>query len=526
MFAFAIWDGRKRRLLLGRDRIGKKPLFVARRGNTVWFASEVMALLQDPAIDRTPDAQAIATYLAYQYVPHPMSAFAAVEKLPPASLLAVSPTGVQTQRYWRLDYGAPEPRASRPELEERLRELIWEATKIRLISEVPLGAFLSGGIDSSAVVAAMADQMSEPVKTFSIGFPDADFDEVRFARTIAERFATEHHEFVVEPHALEIMPKLARHYGEPFADPSALPSFYLAQLTSQYVTVALNGDGGDESFAGYRRYISNDLAAHFNWMPESVRRLAPNLAAPLGEGPRSDSARSRMQRLARAMAMDPHARYAHWMSAFPLHTWPQVLQAEFLASTDPVRTEGVIGDVWKGSHAPSRVDRMLDTDINTYLPADLLVKMDIATMAYSVEGRSPFLDHHLMEFAAALPPHLKLRGTRGKAILKSALAGILPADILERPKMGFGVPLAQWFRTDLRDLPSELLLGRDSRVHAYVRPAAIERMIAAHHQGSADHSLRLWVLLQLEHWHREVVESPLIDYRPAEELSHHAGGNT
>jgi asparagine synthase (glutamine-hydrolysing) len=524
MFAFAIWDGRQRRLLLARDRVGKKPLFVALRGNAVWFASEVMSLLQDPEIDRSPNAQAIANYLAYQYVPHPMSAFAAVEKLPPASMLAVSPSRAQTRRYWQLDYGVPEPQASQHELEERLRELIWEATKIRLISEVPLGAFLSGGIDSSAVVAAMADQMSEPVKTFSIGFTDADFDEVRFARTIAERFATDHHEFVVEPQAIEIMPKLARHYGEPFADPSAIPSFYLAQLTSQYVTVALNGDGGDESFAGYRRYLSNDLAAHLNWMPKPVRRLAPKLVVPLREGPRSSSTRARVQRLARALAMDPYARYAHWMSAFPLYTWPQVLQEEFLASADPTRTEGVIGDVWKASTASSRVDRMLDADVNTYLPADLLVKMDIATMAYSVEGRSPFLDHHLMEFAAALPPALKLRGARGKVILKSALAGILPADILERPKMGFGVPLAQWFRTDLRNLPSELLLGRDSRVHTYVRPAAIERMIAEHHQGSADHSLRLWVLLQLEHWHREVVESPLIQDQPAEEFSHHAGG--
>ena len=322
MFAFAIWDGRQRRLLLARDRVGKKPLFVARRGNAVWFASEVMSLLQDPEIDRTPNAQAIANYLAYQYVPHPMSAFAAVEKLPPASLLAVSPSRAQTWRYWQLDYGAPEPRASQHELEERLRELIWEATKIRLISEVPLGAFLSGGIDSSAVVAAMADQTSEAVKTFSIGFSDADFDEVRFARSIAERFATDHHEFVVEPQAIEIMPKLARHYGEPFADPSAIPSFYLAQLTSQYVTVALNGDGGDESFAGYRRYVSNDLAAHFNWMPQPMRRLAPRLVAPLGEGPRNSSTRSRVQRLARALAMAPHARYAHWMSAFPPHVAP------------------------------------------------------------------------------------------------------------------------------------------------------------------------------------------------------------
>ena len=289
MFAFAIWDAPKRRLLLARDRVGKKPLFVARRGARVWFASEMMALIQDPEVRREIDATAIASYLAYQYVPHPRSAFASVSKLPPASTMTIDAAGLDECHYWRLDYSARPPAVPRAELEERLRELIWQATRIRLISEVPLGAFLSGGVDSSAVVAAMAEQMSEPVKTFSIGFRDVDFDELRYARIVAERFATDHHEFVVEPDAIEIIPKLARHYGEPFADPSAIPSFYLAQLTSNHVTVALNGDGGDESFAGYRRYVSNDLAAHCNWLPAWLRRLAPMAARPLGEGSRSDS---------------------------------------------------------------------------------------------------------------------------------------------------------------------------------------------------------------------------------------------
>jgi asparagine synthase (glutamine-hydrolysing) len=516
MFAFAIWDARRRRLLLARDRVGKKPLFVAFRGPKLSFASEVVALLHDPDLDRSPNPLAIANYLVYQYVPHPLSAFAGVEKLPPGTMLSIDETGVRRRRYWQLDYRAPEPNATRAELEERLRDLIWEATRIRLISEVPLGAFLSGGIDSSAVVAAMADQMSAPVKTFSIGFPDVDFDELRFARLVAERFATDHHEFVVEPHAVEIMPKLARHYGEPFADPSAIPSFYLAELTSQHVTVALNGDGGDESFAGYGRYVSNDLAAHFNWMPKPMRSLAPVIARPLGEGSRVNSTRTRIQRLARVLAMEPHMRYAHWMSSFRHEDLDQALQPDFVAATHGWRPEDVIGRPWADSRAPSRIDRMLDVDINTYLPDDLLVKMDIATMAHSVEARSPFLDHQLMEFAAALPAHLKLRGATGKLLLKSALRGYIPDQILDRPKMGFGVPLVRWFREELRDLPSEMLLGSDARVHKYVKPAAIGRLIEEHQRGLADHSLRLWTLLQLETWHRVVVEAPLASEHPIE----------
>lgn len=510
MFAFAIWDVRRRRLLLARDRVGKKPLFVARRGTRLWFASELMGLLQDPELDRVPDLQSIGSYLAYQYVPHPRSAFVGVEKLPPATTLAVDARGANQRRYWRLDYAAPPPSDDRHELEERLRELIWEATRIRLISEVPLGAFLSGGVDSSAVVAAMADQMNEPVKTFSIGFRDADFDEVRFARMVAKRFATDHHELVVEPHALEIMPKLARHYGEPFADSSAIPSFYLAEMTSGHVTVALNGDGGDESFAGYRRYVASDVASRLNWLPRSVRRLGPHLVAPFGYGQRSTSIRARAQRLARLLAMDPPERYTHWMTFFRRDMREQYLQPELLAAIDPGEIEGVIGDVWRGSSGRSRVDRMLDADVNTYLPGDLLVKMDIATMAHSVEGRSPLLDHRVMEFAASLPAKLKLRGMNGKVILKSALRGIVPDAILDRPKMGFGVPLPAWFRNELRDLPGEILMGSDARVHAYVRPAAIAQMIEEHHSQRANHSMRLWMLLQLELWHREVVEAPLL----------------
>jgi asparagine synthase (glutamine-hydrolysing) len=507
MFAFAIWDARQRQVLLARDRVGKKPLFVARRGTKLWFASEIMSMLQDDELARTPDPQAIASYLALGYVPHPLSAIADVEKLPPASTLIVTADSASRGRYWELDYADADAPGTLEESAESLRELIWEATRIRLMSEVPLGALLSGGIDSSAVVAAMADQTAEPVKTFSIGFPEADFDELRFARMIAQRFSTDHHEFIVEPHAIEIMPKLARHYGEPFADPSAIPSFYLAEMTSRHVTVALNGDGGDESFAGYRRYLDRRIVSRLGGMPAGIRRLAPGLVRPLGNDTLGSSARARIQRLARVLAVEPDQRYAHWMSVFPPRLCADMLQPEFLASTTGWSAEKIVSDAWHRSTADNAVERMLDTDVNTYLPGDLLVKMDIATMAHSVETRSPLLDDRLMKFSAQLPARLKSDGRSGKVLMKHALRGIVPDEILDRPKMGFGVPLERWFRKDLRDLPAEVLLGPDARVHAYVKPDAITRMIKQHHDNQADHSTRLWALLQLEFWHREVLES-------------------
>jgi asparagine synthase (glutamine-hydrolysing) len=509
MFAFAIWDASRRMLVCARDRVGKKPLFWARRGSTVWFASEVRALLEDPELPREPDPGALMAYLTLGYVPHPMSAFCGVRKLPPASTLAIDVVGERVRTYWSLDYGRKLDGVPEAELAERLWSEIEEATRIRLMSEVPLGAFLSGGIDSSAVVAAMAEHSPEPVKTFSIGFPDAAFDELRYARLVAERFGTDHHEYVVEPKAVEIAPRLALHYGEPFADSSAIPSFYLAELTSRHVTVALNGDGGDESFAGYNRYKSNALLAnHLNWLPRPLRRAAPTIARPIGEGPHGNSTRTRIARLARSLAMAPAERYAMWMSAYDDIRRRHLVTPEFVDAADGDRAEELLTSAWAGCGSPSVVDHMLATDVQTYLPGDLLVKMDIATMAHSVEARSPLLDHHVMEFAAAVPAAWKLRGLEGKRILKAALRGRVPDEVLDRPKMGFAVPLARWFREDLRSLPEDVLLDPVATRRGYFRRGAIEEMIADHRAGRADHSFRLWILLQLELWHREVLEAP------------------
>jgi asparagine synthase (glutamine-hydrolysing) len=303
------------------------------------------------------------------------------------------------------------------------------------------------------------------------------------------------------------MPKLARHYGEPYADPSAIPSFYLAELTKRHVTVALNGDGGDESFAGYGRYLQNGLAERFDWLPNPLRRRAPAFARLLGSSTRDNSTRARARRLARALAMQPSERYAMWMSAFDGPRRERLLEPDFRAELRGPSGEGCISTAWHDANATELVDQMVAADVETYLPADLLVKMDIATMAYSVEARSPFLDHHVMEFAASLPTNEKLRGTNGKRLLKQAMRGIVPDEILDRPKMGFGVPLVRWFREDLRELPAEVLLDRRATERGYIRRDEVERLIVQHRAGHADHSLRLWVLLQLEMWHREVVDA-------------------
>jgi asparagine synthase (glutamine-hydrolysing) len=505
MFAFALWDARRRRLLLARDRVGKKPLFYAARGGRIVFASELAALLADPSLDTTLDPRAIDAYLALQYIPHPLSIFQSVRKVPPASVLAFDTGGVRVQRYWRLAFEPKLDGIDEGAAAELLREQLADATRVRLMSEVPLGAFLSGGVDSSAVVAFMAEQMSEPVKTFSITFGEADFDEVRFARMAAERYGTDHHEFRVEPHALSILPRLARHYGEPYADPSAIPSFHLAELTSAHVTVALNGDGGDEAFGGYDRYRWMARTEALRRAPRPLRAALARLSGMIGSGPAERDPRTRMALLGRSLTADPPHVYGHTLLAFEADRRRALLGPELRRQLDGWGAESILEDAWAASGATG-VDRLLAVDIESYLPGDLLVKMDIATMAHSVEARSPFLDHHLLEFAARLPAELKLRGRSSKRVLKAAMRGIVPDEILDRPKMGFGVPLNHWFRGELQALPRELLLDPGARCREYLDGAQIERLLDEHTSRRYDHALRIWALVQLETWHHEVLD--------------------
>jgi asparagine synthase (glutamine-hydrolysing) len=507
MFAFALWDARRRRLLLGRDRVGKKPLFYAASGGRIVFASELAALLADPTLDTALDPRAIDAYLALQYIPHPLSIFTAVRKLPPASVLAFDADGAAVERYWRLEFEPKLEGIDEAAAAELLREQLSDAIRVRLMSEVPLGAFLSGGVDSSAVVALMAEHMSEPVKTFSITFGEADFDEARFARMAAERFGTDHHELRVEPHALSILPRLARHYGEPYADSSAIPTFHLAEMAGRHVTVALNGDGGDEAYGGYGRYRWMARVEALRRAPRPVRAAIAGLAGRIGPGNAERDARTRTALLGHSLTAGPARVYGHTVLAFEEDRRRALLRPELRHQLDGWSAESILEDAWAASGTIG-IDRLLAVDIETYLPGDLLVKVDIATMAHSVEARSPFLDHHLLEFAARLPRELKLHRGSGKRVLKAAMRGIVPDAILDRPKMGFGVPLKHWFRGELEALPRDLLLDPAARCRAYLEGAEIERLLDEHKSGRYDHSLRIWMLVQLETWHHEVLEAP------------------
>jgi asparagine synthase (glutamine-hydrolysing) len=514
MFAFALWDSRRRQLLLARDRVGKKPLFYSERAGAISFASELRALMADGEIPRELDHRALDCYYAYQYIPAPMSVFRAVRKLPPASTMVVRDGQTTIQRYWELDFGNKQPDRPREEVEEELRDRLRLAVGRRMVADVPLGAFLSGGVDSSAIVALMAEQSDRPVKTFSIGFEDDSFNELPYARLIAERFATEHHEFVVKPSALEILPKIVRHYGEPFADSSAVPSFYVAELTRRHVTVALNGDGGDESFGGYNRYLSNLLAGRLEWLPLPARRAIAAVAGRLPSGPNMRSPLNRAKRLGRSLALDEASRYARHMSYFDWLAREQLYTPEYADAIGRSAAPEVIAGPWKAASGQTRLDTMLEVDIETYLPGDLLVKMDIATMAHSLEARSPFLDPDVMEFAATLPPSMKIRGMEKKVVLRDALRPMLPAEVLDRPKMGFGVPIARWFREELSEFVRDVLLDEATLGRGYFQPEYVRGLIRRHQAGEEDCSPKLWALLVAELWHREFV-----DHSPAHRLS-------
>ena len=505
MFAFALWDKRKRRLLLARDRIGKKPLFYTVRDGGMSFASELRSLIADPDTERQVDPQAIDQFLAYGYVPSPLSIFRGVRKLPPAHTLVFENGTARLDRYWRLDYSRKLTLADPRELHEPIREQLRAATRRRMIADVPLGAFLSGGIDSSAVVAAMAEASSSPVKTFSIGFDDDRFDELQYARRIAEMFGTDHHEFVVRPDAISIVPKIVRHYGEPFADASAIPSFYLSELTRNHVTVALNGDGGDESFGGYTRYVANRLGARLDRLPESLRRALAARASGLGGGDLT-SLSNKARRLMEGLPLGPAGRYERYMSWMDPAARARLYSDDF--ATAVRHTGGVVGiaGAWKEASGPDVIDVMLEVDVTTYLPGDLITKIDIATMAYALEARSPLLDHELMEFAASIPAELKVRGREKKWIFREALRGWVPDEILDRPKQGFSVPIGDWFRNDLHDVARDVLLDPGTLARGYFQPEIVRSMLERHAQGVDAETKPLWALFMFELWQREFVD--------------------
>jgi asparagine synthase (glutamine-hydrolysing) len=506
MFAFALWDERRQRLLLARDRVGKKPLLYSIIGRELVFASEFQAILRHPDVSREVNLDAISQYLSFMCVPAPITAFAGVRKLEPGHVLIWHDGEAEVRRYWSLDF---KKKIDLPEEEagERVVDLLKEAVRVRLMSDVPLGAFLSGGIDSSAVVALMSELSSEQVKTFSIGFEEEEFNEINHARRVAERFGTDHHEFVVRPNAVEVLPTLIRHYGEPYADSSAIPTYYLAKMTRQHVTVALNGDGGDECFAGYERYAAMRVAERYHRLPRVFRERVVEPA--MGAFPEAGSSRSRLGKARRFMDVvgrPSGERYLRWTSVFSEELKSELCTSDFLRRTATAHPLGHVQPWFEGNGEIDIVDRALMADTSHYLPNDLLVKVDIASMAVSLEARSPFLDHHVMEFAASLPASYKLRGLTTKYLLKKALKGLLPSENLTRGKMGFGVPIGKWFRGELKGFLTETILSERAVGRGYFKRDTVNRLVDEHTAGRRDYAHQLWTLLMLELWHHEFID--------------------
>lgn len=513
MFALAIWDAPKRKLILARDRLGQKPLFYSRLAHSITFASELKALasLRDAPIARAINPIALDRYLTYGYINHPHSIYQSVHKLPPAHYAVWTEGRFTMERYWNPDLTA-ESTESLEAHAERLRGLVDESVCEQMVADVPIGAFLSGGIDSTIITALMQRHASGKVKTFSIGFDDPAFDESAYAELAAERIGTEHHAFVIEPRAWETIPAIAAQFDEPFADSSALPTWHVARETRAHVTVALTGDAGDELFGGYDRYRALALAELVDRLPKSLRT---GLAGPFARRiPASVQAKTRLRKARRwleALGQRPLDRYLQWITLYDesartdLYTedWLETLAAAGDADLKNADPRSMLAAAWEGFDRDPPTRAMI-ADLLTYLPGDLLVKVDLASMAHSLECRAPFLDHRVVELAMRIPSDqkLRIREGRSKVVLKRAFHDLLPREIARRPKMGFGVPIDRWFRGPLAGELSSILLDAGAGCLAFFRRETIERLVREHADSISDHAYKLWALLMFEHWLR------------------------
>jgi asparagine synthase (glutamine-hydrolysing) len=496
MFAIALWDARARRLVLVRDRLGIKPLYYWPQRNRLLFGSELKCLLEVPG-DRPPiDLQALNCYVSLGYCPDPDSIFTGIHKLPPGHMLIARPGSTEVRQYWELPWPDESAPASEEECCERLRELMLESVRLRLISDVPLGALLSGGLDSSIVVALMSRLMDRPVKTFSIGFPEKDFSELAYARQVAKHLGTDHHEMVVEPKAVELVEHLMGYFDEPFGDPSAVPTFLVSQLARGSVTVALSGDGGDELFAGYDRYKEARRQQAFDLLPQSLRH---NVLMPLSESlPYRMYGKNYLRRIA---LKDGFERYMD-AAMVPLPVKQQLLSREFRSQIGSLDTSAALRQAVPNGHGHPLLDRIVYLDTKTELPGDILTKVDRMSMGNSLEVRVPILDHKVVEYVARLPMQYKLRGQTTKYLFKKAFGDLLPSEILTRPKMGFALPLQHWFARDMRDFLRDALFDSRARKRGYYNERFVDELVQEHASGRRDNSYLLWRLLALEIWHR------------------------
>jgi len=499
--AVALWDRKNKKLLLARDRMGKKPLYYTIRNGTLHFASELSALLASLPHKPEINLEAIDLYLSLQYIPDPLTVYQGIYKVPPAHRLIWQNGAAKLEKYWDYAY-QPKHTASEDELIEELRTLLKESVKMRLISEVPLGAHLSGGIDSSIIVALMAELSDAPVKTFSVGFEEEAYSELEYARAVAQKYSTDHHEFILKygdiPSTLE---KITYHFGEPFADASAIPLYHISKMTREHVTVVINGDGGDEDFAGYQRYWLDRYANLYARAPRFLSRgLVPSIARLLpdrSDRPVGQSLVNGLKRLHQLPEIDERASILRWGSYFSPGQRAKLWRKEFSFRSDNAQT--LLAEKFDSAEG-SYLDKTLYTDLHTYLPGDLLVKADRMAMAASIEARSPFLDHKLVEWSARVPDQYKIRGRSGKYLLKKAFADYLPENVRRHRKQGFGIPVGAWFRGPLHEWSKDLLLGDGSPLRQWFDHTMVAELLNEHHAGRMDHGKRIYALTMLSLW--------------------------
>jgi asparagine synthase (glutamine-hydrolysing) len=509
MFAFALWDERREMLVLAVDRFGIKPLYYGSFGRELVFGSELVCLLGSGRLPKEVDDVAVAEYFTLGYVPPPATIFRDAHKLEPGTFLTWTPRGgLDLSRYWEVPAASPNGTRADPDIRRRLRELLREAVATHLVSDVPLGAFLSGGIDSSSVVALMSEVSEEPVQTFSIGFAAREHDERRLARLVAKRFRTDHHELVVEPESVDVLPKLVSHFQEPFADSSALPTYYMSKLAREFVKVALSGDGGDELFVGYTTFLGVELARYAQAVPTPARQLLASVPArlPRPSSPRWNDRVGRWQKWAADTALAPEAAYRSKITRTGLPLVRPLLAKDFAGRLDhanPFRTVDASLSV-NGAH--SSLERILYTGLKVSLPGDMLVKVDRMSMANSLEVRVPLLDHVLAEFVARLPVTTRFPRWRLKGLLKDTMADSLPREVLRQRKHGFTVPLAAWFRGDLARFAADTLLSPEARGRGFFESAAVENFLRDHTRGDRNLGEAIWSMLIFELWCRQTFD--------------------
>ena len=499
MFGLAIWDSRTRTLLLARDRVGIKPLYYSVAGGRLLFGSELKSILCDPDLPVDIDVDALDHYLSFLYTPRDTSIFRDICKLSPGHLLTWQEGRLHVESYWRPSTAEPFSGTERDAVRQLERVLV-DAVASHMVSDVPIGAFLSGGVDSSLVVALMARLSTGRVKTFSIGFDEPEFDELEHARRVAAHYGTDHHEFVVRPDGLTILDELISHFDEPFADSSAIPTWYVSEIARRHVTVVLSGDGGDELFGGYDRYLPHPRVVAFDrYAPQGLRRVAAIAGDRLPHGIKGKN-------FLRHVGRSERARYLDAIRLFSADEKPALLSTDVRASLGAVDPEVRLARHFERYASLPWASQMMRFDLETYLPDDVLTKVDRMSMAHSIESRVPLLDNSVIDLANALPASLKIRNGRRKHVLKEVAARLLPDGLVDRKKQGFGVPLGTWFRGDLKELFADTLLSPATLQRGYFEPAFVRRIVNEHLTGRRDHTLRLWQLVVFERWHRQYVD--------------------